>query len=189
MVTCPNCGREIPDGDTFCKYCGTNLVGSPGTQTTGTQTAGTQTSATSSVESDVENTVRRRLDAIKNKDEGAVRALVDQHYNKFDDWAPYKRQEASEALENEFGAFKVLSSYNYELSDFKANVLGDTAVATFQMHYKGTIRNRPFDVTARVTSVLEKEDSGWKIVHEHFSRFPDQTLQQQYMMPRRTMQP
>jgi ketosteroid isomerase-like protein len=194
MVKCLNCAREIADGDTFCKYCGASLVGSPGTQATGTQTTETQTAgaqayAGSSVEGEVENTVRKRLDGIKNKDEGAVRALVDEHYSKFDDWAPFKRQEAAEALENEFSAFKVLSGYSYELKDFEVNVLGDTAVATFQMHYQGTIRNRSFDVNSRVTTVLKKENSGWKVVHEHFSRFPDQTPQRQYMPPRRMMQP
>ena len=184
MSKCPSCGREIAEEDTFCKYCGTKLDGSPGASTTGAQT-----STGSSVEGAVEIAVRRRLDGIKNKDEGAVRALIDERYSKFDDWPPFKRQEAAEALENEFGAFKVLSSYSYELKDFEANVFGDMAIATFQMHYKGVIRNRPFEVTSRVTSVLKKEDSEWKVVHEHFSRFPEETRQQQYVTPRRMMQP
>jgi ketosteroid isomerase-like protein len=142
-----------------------------------------------STEDEVRNTMIKRLDGIKNKDEATVRALLDEHYNKFDDWPPYERQDAAKSLENEFGAFKVLSNYSYDLKDFEANVFGDTAVATFTIHYKGQIRNSPFEVTSRVTSVLKKEDSGWKVVHEHFSRFPDQTRQQQYMPPRRMMQP
>ena len=140
-----------------------------------------------SMNDDVKSTVIKRFDAIKNRDEAAVRALIGQHYNKFDDWPPYGRQEGPTALENEFGAFKVMSSYSYELKDFEANVFGNAAVATFTIHYQGQMRNRPFDVNSRVTSVLEKEDSGWKIVHEHFSRFPE-AAQQQYM-PRRMMQP
>ncbi|HVP16173.1 MAG TPA: nuclear transport factor 2 family protein [candidate division Zixibacteria bacterium] len=141
-----------------------------------------------SMEDDVKNIIIKRLDGIKNRDEAAVRALIDEHYNKFDDWPPFGRQDVTKALENEFGAFKVLSNYSYELKDFEANVLGDAAVATFTIHYQGQIRNRPFDVNSRVTSVLKKQDSGWKVVHEHFSRFPDDT-RQQYMAPRRTMQP
>jgi ketosteroid isomerase-like protein len=147
-----------------------------------------QANVDSSLEGEVQNTVVKRLDAIKNKDEGIVRALLDEHYSKFDDWPPFKRQEAAEALENEFSAFKVLTEYTYELKDFGVNVLGDVAVATFHMHYHGVIRNRPFDVNSRVTSVLRKKDSGWKVVHEHFSRFPEDT-RQQYMPPRRSMQP
>lgn len=137
-----------------------------------------QAKAGSSVEDEVEKTVVRRLDGIKNRDEGAVRAVLDEHYSKFDDWPPFRRQETAEALENEFGAFKVLSDYSYELKNFEVNVLGDMAVTTFSLHYQGVIRNRPFEVNSRVTSVLKRQDSGWKIVHEHFSRFPEETGQQ-----------
>ena len=178
MPKCANCGREIEEGDTFCKYCGTKLIELPENQT----------NAGSPMEDEVESVVVKRLDAIKNRDEAAVRALLDERYSKFDDWPPFTRQEAAEALTSEFGAFKVLSNYSYELKDFEANVLGDSAVATFQLHYQGAMRNTPFDVTSRVTSVLRKEDSGWKVVHEHFSRFPEET-RQQYMPPRRSMQP
>jgi ketosteroid isomerase-like protein len=132
----------------------------------------------SSTEEEVEKTVVRRLDGIKNRDEGAVRTVLDERYNKFDDWPPYGRQETTEALENEFGAFKVLSNYSYELRNFEVNIVGDIAIATFYLHYQGTIRNRPFDINSRVTSVLKKQDSEWKVVHEHFSRFPEKTEQQ-----------
>jgi len=143
-----------------------------------------------SMDDDVKNTIIKRFDAIKNRDEAVVRALIDESYNKFDDWPPFERQEAAKALENEFGAFKVMTNYAYELKDFEANVFGDAAVATFTIHYQGQIRNRPFDMNSRVTSVLKKTNSGWKIIHEHFSRFPEQNRQrQQYMPPRRMMQP
>ena len=85
----------------------------------------------STIEADVTSVITKRLDGIKNKDETVVRAIVDESYNKFDDWPPFRRQEADEALKNEFGAFKVLSNYTYELKDFKANVFGNVAVATF----------------------------------------------------------
>jgi ketosteroid isomerase-like protein len=178
MPKCPNCGGEIGEGYIFCKNCGTKLTGLPENQT----------KAVPSLEDEIENAVIRRFDGIKNRDEETVRALIDERYSKFDDWPPFKRQMAAEALENEFGAFKVLSNYSYELKDFEANVFVDTAVATFTIHYQGQIRNRPFEVTSRVTSVLKKQNSGWKVVHEHFSRFPEET-RQQYMAPRRMMQP
>jgi ketosteroid isomerase-like protein len=168
MPKCPNCEEEIGERDNFCKNCGTKLIGLPENQT----------KAGSSLEDEVENAVVKRLDGIKTRDEGTVRALIDERYSKFDDWPPFKRQEAAEALENEFGAFKVLSNYSYQLKDFEANVLGDIAVATFNMHYQGVTRNRPFEVTSRVTSVLRKQDSEWKVVHEHFSRLPEETRQQ-----------
>jgi len=137
---------------------------------------------------EIRNVIVNRFDAIKNKNESVVKGIVDEHYNKFDDWPPYERQEGSKALENEFDAFKVMSSYTYDLRDFQVNILGNTAIATFIIHYRAVMRDRTFDVTSRVTSVLNKQDSTWKVVHEHYSRFPDPMQQQQYM-PRRTMQP
>jgi ketosteroid isomerase-like protein len=168
LLQCPKCGREVSDVDSFCKSCGTKLNGSPENHT----------KVGSPTEEGVENVVIRRLDGIKNRDEEAVGALVDERYSKFDDWPPFARQQAEEALKNEFGAFKVLSDYRYQLENFEANIFGDVAVATFHIHYQGAIRNKPFEVASRVTSVLKKEDSGWKVVHEHFSRFPEGTPQQ-----------
>jgi len=165
---CPNCESEVREEDGFCGRCGTKLTGPPQAKT----------GAVSTVDDEVKNAVVRRLDGIKNRDENVVRALIDERYSKFDDWPPYRRQEAAEALENEFGAFKVLSNYNHELKDFETNILGDVAVATFSIHYQGTMRNVPFEVTSRVTIVLRKQDSGWKVVHEHFSRFPEERQQQ-----------
>ena len=51
-----------------------------------------------SLEAEIMAVVFRRLEAIKNKDESTVRAIIDERYNKFDDWPPFKRQEAEEAL-------------------------------------------------------------------------------------------
>ena len=126
----------------------------------------------SNVEDEVRSVIVKRFDGIKNKDEKAVTALLDESYSKFDDWPPYQRQERAQALQNEFTAFKVLSNYTYELKDFKATVLGEAALATFTINYKATMRNEQFDVTSRVTAVLKKQDSAWKLVHEHLSRFP-----------------
>ena len=124
-----------------------------------------------SLEAEIMAVVFRRLEAIKNKDESAVRAIMDERYNKFDDWPPFKRQEAEEALKSEFGAFKVLSNYTYELKDTKTIVFGDVAVTTSIMQYRGEIRNSPFAISTRVTFVLNKSDVGWRFVHEHYSRF------------------
>jgi len=73
------------------------------------------TARNTSTEDEVKNTITKRFDGIKNRDEAAVRALIDERYNKFDDWPPFERQEAAKALENEFAAFKVMSNYSYEL--------------------------------------------------------------------------
>jgi ketosteroid isomerase-like protein len=90
-------------------------------------------------------------------------------------------------LQNEFAAFKVLSNYTYELKDFKGTVLGEAALATFTINYKATMRNEQSNVTSCVSVVLKKQDSTWKIVHEHLSRFPAerQPDQQQQSVRRR----
>lgn len=133
----------------------------------------------SPTEADVASVISERFDGMKNRDETVVRVIVDEHYSKFDDWPPFGLQEAEEALKNEFGAFKVLSNYSYELKDFKVNVFENVAVATFHLHYQGEIRNRRFDINSRVTSVLKRQDSGWRIVHEHFSRFPEGSVSEE----------
>ena len=190
MPKCPTCGTENEKGNTLCKQCRTRLSGStqdqavPDNQATRQNQTAPKIQTGSSLEDDVKNAVVKRFDGIKNKDEAAVKALMDEGYDKFDDWAPYQRQEGAQALENEFSAFKVLSNYTYELKDFKINVLGDLAIATFTMHYQGTMRNEQFNVTSRVTTVLRKQDSAWKVVHEHFSRFPEERQQQQFGRPR-----
>jgi ketosteroid isomerase-like protein len=176
MLKCPTCGAENEEGNAFCEQCGTKLIQNQSV---------TQEQTSSTVEDDVKNAIVKRLDGIKNKDETAVKALIDESYSKFDDWAPYQRQEGSQALQNEFSAFKVLSNYTYELKDFKANVMSDVALATFIIHYQGTMRNDQFDVTSRVTTVLRKQDSTWKVVHEHLSRFPAERQQQRQFGRRR----
>jgi ketosteroid isomerase-like protein len=185
MLSCPMCGAENGEGNALCRQRGTRLGefrqnhSVPSGEATPQDQTMPKVQTGSSLEDDVKNVVVRRFDGIKNRDEAAVKAVMDESYSKFDDWAPYRRQDGAEALENEFSAFKVLSNYTYELKDFKVNVFGDLAVATFTMHYQGTMRNEQFDVTSRVTTVLRKQGSAWKVVHEHFSRFPEEMQQQQ----------
>jgi len=159
MATCPKCGREIEEGSYFCKFCGAALEPS---------------SKMSSNSSELRKIVERRLDAIRNQDEGILDDVVEKSgYTKFDDWPPFTRQDSQEALNNERGAYKVMRKYDYELKDYREDILGDTAVATFHIHYWGAIRDRSFDVNSRVTLILKKRDQSWRVVHEHWSRFPE----------------
>ena len=169
MPYCPKCGNEVHEDYNFCKYCGAPLG------KTSILPLTTQTPTSTSLEDEIKNTIIRRLYGIKNKDEKTVSNIVDgERYSKFDDWPPHGRQAADEALKNEFGSFKVLSNYSYDIKNFKAEIIGEVAVATFYIHYSGEMRNRPFDVYSRVTTILRKQDSEWKIVHEHYSRFPQE---------------
>jgi len=155
-MICPNCGKEVPNDANFCKYCGIRLV----------------EETRLSTRDIIRNLIIRRIEGIRNRDSKTIKNLVDQdNYTKFDDWPPFDLQE-SEALKSEAKALKVLKEYDYETRGWKIQVFGDSAVAMFIIRYRGQIRDLKFDVKSRVSVFLLKSDEEWRIVHEHWSRFP-----------------
>jgi ketosteroid isomerase-like protein len=132
---------------------------------------------------------RKRIEAVifaffeagKNKD---LSSLGDFHHSretftKFDENPPFTRQNSDEAFVHEQAAFANISDYSYQVEDLRVDLFGEVAVATFYLTYKGIFVNdysfegSPVGSRDRVTMVLSKSERGWKIVHEHFSRFPD----------------
>jgi ketosteroid isomerase-like protein len=135
---------------------------------------------------EVTTVIHAFFEAGKNKD---LASLADFHaprevFSKFDENPPYTRQNSQEAFVYEQAAFANISDYTYKIDDLRVDLIGGTAVATFYLTYKGMFVNdysfegAPVGSKARVTMVLTKTDVGWKIAHEHFSRFPDWTSQQ-----------
>lgn len=121
------------------------------------------------------------FEAGKNKD---LASLADLHssrevFSKFDENPPYTRQNSQEAFVYEQAAFANISDYSYQIEELRVDLVGSAAVATFYLTYKGMFVNdysfegTPVGSKARVTMVLTNTDHGWKIAHEHFSRFPD----------------
>jgi len=121
------------------------------------------------------------FEAGKNKD---LAALADFHgprdvFTKFDENPPYTRQNSQEAFVYEQAAFANISDYWYKIDDLKVDLMEGTAITTFYLTYRGMFVNdysfegSPVGAKLRVTMVLLKTDRGWKIAHEHFSRFPD----------------
>jgi ketosteroid isomerase-like protein len=130
---------------------------------------------------DVENVIRAFYEAGKNKD---LPSLADFHapagvFSKFDENPPYTRQKSDEAFVYEQAAFANISDYNYKIDDLRIDLLGDAAVATFYLTYTGMFVNdysfegSPVGSWVRVTMVLARTSRGWRIAHEHLSRFPD----------------
>jgi ketosteroid isomerase-like protein len=130
---------------------------------------------------DVESVVRAFFDAGKNKD---LTSLADfhaprDHFTKFDENPPYTRQNSDDAFMHEQAAFANISDYKYTLDEFRVDLFQDVAVATFYLTYRGIFVNdysfegSPVGSRARVTMVLSRTNRGWKIAHEHLSRFPD----------------
>jgi len=158
MPKCPSCGSEVNSEDQFCWMCGTKISEEP--------------SKALQAQEEVKQVLIRRLDALTKKDERTLLDSFDRTlYTRFDDWPPPNRQESDEALKNEIGGMRALANYAYEIKDLKIQVLGDVALATFHLYYRGRMRERSFDIWSRVTTVLRKDVSTWKIVHEHYSRF------------------
>jgi ketosteroid isomerase-like protein len=123
-------------------------------------------------EDEVKAILIQRIEGITNKDAQVIANLVDKdRYTKFDDWPPFERQ-GPEALNREAEALKVLKDYAYDIGECKIDIIGDVALATFIINYRGTIRDLKFDIKSRVTAVLTKSNNTWKLIHEHWSRFP-----------------
>lgn len=121
------------------------------------------------------------FEAGKNKD---LTTLPDFHassdvFTKFDENPPYTRQNSQEAFVHEQAAFANISDYSYQIDDLRVDLLGGVAVATFYLTYKGMFVNdysfegSPVSSRARATMVLSRTGRGWKIAHQHISRFPD----------------
>ncbi len=156
MLKCPNCGGEVEEDYKFCKFCGYKLT----------------PKSEGSTEDVIKNIVIQRIEALKNRDAKAITSLVyAEKYTKFDDWPPFDLQD-SNALRSEADALKVLKEYDYETRGWRVETFGDLALATFIIRYKGRIRDLDFNVQSRVTEVLLKHGDAWKIIHEHWSRFP-----------------
>ncbi len=121
------------------------------------------------------------FEAGKNKDLSALGGFHSSRdsFTKFDENPPYTRQNSEEAFVYEQAAFANISDYSYQIDDLRIDLLGEAATATFYLTYKGMFVNdysfegSPVGSRSRVTMVLARTAQGWKISHEHFSRFPD----------------
>jgi len=129
---------------------------------------------------DVATVIFAFFEAGKNKDLTALGRFHSQsQFSKFDENPPYTRQSSEEAFVHEQAAFANISDYNYHVEDLRIDLVDKTAIATFYLTYKGIFVNdysfegRTVSSKSRVTMVLSSLPDGWKIVHEHFSQFPD----------------
>lgn len=108
----------------------------------------------------------------------------DKLFTKFDENPPYTRQNSEEAFVHEQAAFANISDYEYNVEDLRIDLLGDAAIATFYLTFKGVFVNdysfegMTVGSRSRVTVVAARFRDGWRMVHEHFSSFPDMTKKQ-----------
>lgn len=121
------------------------------------------------------------FEAAKNKDFAFLNRMhaSDDSFSKFDDNLPHTRQDSKQASMYEEVALANISDYSYKIEELKIDILGDVALTTFYLQYKGmfvnnyTFEGKSVEARSRVTMVFQKRRAGWVIVHEHLSRFQD----------------
>jgi len=125
--------------------------------------------------------IRSFFEVGKTKD---LTSLMDFHspaglFTKFDENPPYTRQNSEEAFIYEQAAFANISDYEYKIDEQKIDLIGETAIATFYLTFTGVFVNdysfegMTVGSKSRVTMVLARFGGSWKLVHAHFSPFPD----------------
>ena len=125
------------------------------------------------------------FEAGKNKDLAVLSKFhaPSSFFTKFDENPPYTRQDSEEAFVYEQASFANISDYSYEIENLRVDLIGAAAVATFYLKYRGIFVNdysfegRTVASRSRVTMVLAKFQSEWKIVHSHFSSIPERLPQ------------
>ena len=142
---------------------------------------GTVTASSNQDKEDITTVISAFFEAGKNKD---LPSLAGFHagsacFTKFDENPPYTRQNSEEAFVYEQAAFANISDYTYQIEELRIDIFGEAAVCTFYLTYKGmfvydySFEGSPVSSRSRVTMVLTKTKDGWKIAHEHLSRFPE----------------
>jgi ketosteroid isomerase-like protein len=67
-------------------------------------------------------------------------------------------------------AWSTVENEVYNLSDVRWLALGDSAAScVYSFYWKGMVSDEPVWGEGRGTTVLRRDDEGWKIVHEHLS--------------------
>lgn len=115
----------------------------------------------------------------KTKEIEKIEEFLDPSFTKFGESPPYDRRDFERALMLEQLQFASLSDYEFKIENFKTEVTGDSAIATFVLQVTGMIvddysfRGTTIDNRSRATVVLQKDKNGqWKLVHQHLSRMP-----------------
>ena len=121
------------------------------------------------------------FEAGKNKDLASLGGFHSSRetFTKFDENPPYTRQSSDEAFVFEQASFASISDYTYSIESLRTDLVGDVAVVTFYLTYKGMFVNdysfegSPVGSRARVTMVLTRVKGVWRIMHSHTSSFPE----------------
>ena len=101
--------------------------------------------------------------------------LNESGFSSFSDVPPYDLKDYATTITLEELRFVSISDYEYEITNPKISIFGETAIVAFELMQKGMlVDNKTFTgehivINGRATFVLVKKPT-WKIVHIHLSK-------------------
>ena len=76
-------------------------------------------------------------------------------------------EEGKKLEENFYGNSDILS---YNIHKQKVDVFGDVAISSFYLDMTAIVNSDTLDLKSELSLTFAKDNSEWKIVHEHISR-------------------
>jgi Ketosteroid isomerase homolog len=118
--------------------------------------------------------------AVKEGDFGRLASHYDpERFTLFSEHPPHGLEHGERALLIKRSLITQVSGIEVELEGIEVNVFDDVALVTYTVSYKGMLvyqyrfEGQLISVKAFCTTVLVRQQDGWKIVHEHFTRLPE----------------
>jgi len=110
--------------------------------------------------------------------------ISDESYSRFDDAHPYSIQDFNTASSLIQLRYAGISDYKFKIRNLKVDIYNDIALAIFYLSYMGvavdgySFRGQSVHAKSRVTLVLRKLQGSWRVIHEHLSKMPDESVQE-----------
>lgn len=110
----------------------------------------------------------------EKEDFDLVRDLIDEHaFFRYNDGDFEGRAAIQAAFEKSWRGDPTVKKARFYLSDIKVLTTDqNTATATYTFHWEGSQGDQTFAIQGRGTRVIARDHRGFRIVHEHLSRFP-----------------
>ncbi len=115
----------------------------------------------------------------KSKEIESISEFLGPGFTKFGDSPPYNLRDLDRALTLEQLQFASISDYDFKISEMNVDVVGDVAVAAFELESTGIIvddysfRGTAIKNKSRATIVFQKDKKGiWRMLHQHLSKMP-----------------
>ena len=116
-----------------------------------------------------------RFEALAERvDFALIRDLIDERaFFRFNDGDYVGRAAIQAAFENTWRGDPAVKKARFWLTDIAVLTTdARTATATYTWHWEGAQGDTRFAIKGRGTRVLVADDAGFRIVHEHLSRWP-----------------